>query len=157
MGVIITISEPDLQVLAEQVPSVPNYTLILTVAIGVGIFLALAIVRILLQISLSVILTVLYIALIIISFFVPSDFLAVAFDSGGVTTGPMTVPFIMAMGIGLASVRSDKNAASDSFGLVALSSIGPVLAVLILGFFLNLWKLLIPLQGLQMFLQHKML
>lgn len=135
MGVIITISEPDLQVLAEQVPSVPNYTLILTVAIGVGIFLALAIVRILLQISLSVILTVLYIALIIISFFVPSDFLAVAFDSGGVTTGPMTVPFIMAMGIGLASVRSDKNAASDSFGLVALSSIGPVLAVLILGCF----------------------
>ena len=78
------------------------------IAIGVGIFLALAIVRILLQISLSVILTVLYIALIIISFFVPSDFLAVAFDSGGVTTGPMTVPFIMAMGVGLASVRSDK-------------------------------------------------
>ena len=58
-----------------------------------------------------------------------------AFDSGGVTTGPMTVPFIMALGVGLASIRSDKNAASDSFGLVALSSVGPILAVLILGLF----------------------
>ena len=137
MGMIITISEPDLQVLAGQVPSIPNYTLILTVAVGVGIFLALAILRILFQINLSTILIVLYIALIGMSFFVPKDFLAVAFDSGGVTTGPMTVPFIMAMGVGLASVRGDKNASSDSFGLVALSSVGPVLAVLILGCFYN--------------------
>ncbi len=135
MGFIITISEPDLQVLAEQVPSVPNWILILTVAAGVGIFLALAIVRIFFQINLSYLLIALYAGLLIASFFVPGDFLAVAFDSGGVTTGPMTVPFIMAMGIGLASIRSDKNAASDSFGLVALSSIGPILAVLLLGCF----------------------
>lgn len=135
MGVIITISEPDLQVLAEQVPAVPNQVLILTVAVGVGIFLALAILRIKMQISLSKLLIILYCLLIVISFVVPKDFVAVAFDSGGVTTGPMTVPFIMAMGVGLASVRSDKNAASDSFGLVALSSIGPILAVLILGCF----------------------
>ncbi len=137
MGAIITISEPDLQVLAEQVPAIPNLTLILTVAVGVGIFLALAILRILFQINLSSILIVLYIALIGMSFFVSKDFLAVAFDSGGVTTGPMTVPFIMAMGVGLASVRGDKNASSDSFGLVALSSVGPILAVLILGFFFS--------------------
>lgn len=137
MGAIITISEPDLQVLAEQVPSIPNYTLILTVAAGVGIFLAVAILRILFQIHLSTILIILYIALIGMSFLVSKDFLAVAFDSGGVTTGPMTVPFIMAMGVGLASVRGDRNASSDSFGLVALSSIGPVLAVLILGFFFH--------------------
>ncbi len=135
MGAIITISEPDLQVLAEQVPSVPNLVLILTVAIGVGIFLALAIVRIKYKISLSILLTVLYSALVIGSFFIPKEFLAVAFDSGGVTTGPMTVPFIMAVGIGIASVRSDKSSASDSFGLVALSSIGPILAVLVLGCF----------------------
>ncbi|MCM1046195.1 MAG: DUF1538 domain-containing protein [Candidatus Gastranaerophilales bacterium] len=135
MGAIITISEPDLQVLAQQVPSIPNRTLILTVAVGVGIFLAVAIVRILFQISLSTILIFLYIVLIGMSFLVSRDFLAVAFDSGGVTTGPMTVPFIMAMGLGLASVRGDKNASSDSFGLVALSSVGPVLAVLILGCF----------------------
>lgn len=135
MGVIITVSEPDLQVLAEQVPSVPNMFLILTVAVGVGIFLALAIIRIKFRIDLSRLLIVLYIVLIGASFFVPKEFLAVAFDSGGVTTGPMTVPFIMALGVGLASVRSDKNSASDSFGLVALSSIGPILAVLLLGCF----------------------
>ena len=135
MGVIITISEPDLQVLAEQVPSVPNYTLIFTVAIGVGVFLALAILRIRYQVDLSMMLIIFYLFLLGISCFVPKDFLAVAFDSGGVTTGPMTVPFIMALGVGLASVRSDKNAASDSFGLVALSSVGPILAVLVLGCF----------------------
>ena len=137
MGAIITMSEPDLQVLARQVPSIPNYSLIMTVAVGVGIFLAIAILRILLQINLSTILTLFYIVLIGMSFFVPKDFLAVAFDSGGVTTGPMTVPFIMAMGVGLASVRGDRNASSDSFGLVALSSVGPILAVLILGCFYN--------------------
>lgn len=135
MGAIITISEPDLQVLAQQVPSVPNHVLILTVAVGVGIFLALAIIRIKFQLDLSKMLIVFYLVLIVVSFFVPKDFLAVAFDSGGVTTGPMTVPFIMAMGVGLASVRNDKNSASDSFGLVALSSVGPILAVLILGCF----------------------
>lgn len=135
MGVIITVSEPDLQVLAGQVPSVPNMMLIMTVAVGVGLFLALAIVRIRYKISLSMLLIVCYLALILVSMFVPKEFLAVAFDSGGVTTGPMTVPFIMAMGVGLASVRSDKNAANDSFGLVALSSVGPILAVLILGCF----------------------
>jgi len=135
MGVIITVSEPDLQVLAGQVPSVPNMVLIMTVAVGVGLFLALAIVRIRYKISLSMLLIVCYLVLILVSAFVPKEFLAVAFDSGGVTTGPMTVPFIMAMGVGLASVRSDKNAANDSFGLVALSSVGPILAVLILGCF----------------------
>lgn len=137
MGAIITISEPDLQVLAEQVPSVSNMILVLTVAVGVGIFLAMAILRILFQITFSTILIVIYIFLIGLSFFVAKDFLAVAFDSGGVTTGPMTVPFIMAMGVGLASVRSDKNAADDSFGLVALSSIGPILAVMLLGCFFH--------------------
>ena len=135
MGAIITISEPDLQVLAEQVPSVPNRVLILTVAVGVGLFLALAIVRIKFQIDLSKMLIILYGLLIGASFLVPKEFMAVAFDSGGVTTGPMTVPFIMAMGIGLASRRTDKNSTSDSFGLVALSSIGPILAVLVLGCF----------------------
>lgn len=135
MGAIITVSEPDLQVLAQQVPSVPNLTLILTVAVGVGIFLALAILRIRYNVSLSAMLIVLYGVLLVGSFFIPKEFLAVAFDSGGVTTGPMTVPFIMALGVGLASVRSDKNSSSDSFGLVALSSVGPILAVLILGLF----------------------
>ena len=135
LGFLITISEPDLQVLAGQVPAVPNMTLILSVAAGVGAFLVLALLRMLLGVALPPMLVGSYVLVFALAFFVPRDFLAVAFDSGGVTTGPMTVPFIMAMGVGLASVRGDKNASSDSFGLVALSSVGPILAVLILGMF----------------------
>ena len=135
MGLLITIAEPDLQVLSNQVPSVPNATLIWTVAMGVGLFLVFAVVRIMLKINLSVMLMVLYLIVLLISLFVPKNFLAVAFDSGGVTTGPMTVPFIMAMGIGLSAMRGDKDASKDSFGLVALSSIGPILAVMLLGCF----------------------
>lgn len=135
MGAIITIAEPDLQVLANQVPSIPNPVLIWTVAVGVGVFLVVAALRILFKISLARMLCILYAALFLLSFAAPADFVPVAFDSGGVTTGPMTVPFIMAMGIGLSAARSDKNGASDSFGLVAFSSIGPILTVLLLGIF----------------------
>lgn len=137
VGLVITIAEPDLQVLAEQVPSIPNDVLIYTVSIGVGIMLVLAVLRILFKISLSNLLLVLYLLLFAVSFFVPADFIAVSFDAGGVTTGPITVPFIMALGVGLASVRSDKDAGGDSFGLVAICSVGPILAVLILGMFYN--------------------
>lgn len=135
MGVIITIAEPDLQVLANQVPSIPNETLIWTVALGVGAFLVLAVLRILFKLRLSLLLFILYIAVFLLSFVAPADFISVAFDSGGVTTGPMTVPFIMAIGVGLSSIRSDKNGASDSFGLVSLCSIGPIAMVLLLGIF----------------------
>ena len=133
MGMVITISEPDLQVLAQQVPSIPNLTLILAVAIGVGAFLILAVLRMLLGIPLSYILLAFYGIIFVLTLFVPADFLAIAFDSGGVTTGPMTVPFIMSFGVGIAAIRSDRHAEDDSFGLVALCSIGPILAVLILG------------------------
>lgn len=133
MGVIITIAEPDLQVLAGQVPSIPSTTLIWTVALGVGIFLVVAVLRIMFQVSLSVLLIILYTALFLLSFVAPADFIAVAFDSGGVTTGPMTVPFIMAIGVGLSSMRSDRDGASDSFGLVSLCSVGPIAMVLLLG------------------------
>ena len=133
LGFIITISEPDLQVLAQQVPAVPNLTLILAVACGVGVFLVVALLRMLFSIALPPLLVCFYAVIFILAFFVPKEFLSVAFDSGGVTTGPMTVPFIMALGIGFSAVRSDKYAETDSFGLVSLCSIGPVLAVLLLG------------------------
>ena len=132
IGVIVTVSEPDLQVLATQVPGVPNMTLIGAVAVGVGVFLVIALLRILFRIPLNQLLIGSYIVVFVLAAFVPQEFLAVAFDSGGVTTGPMTVPFIMALGLGVSSIRSDKNAAQDSFGLVALCSVGPILAVLIL-------------------------
>ncbi len=133
MGFVITISEPDLQVLAEQVPSVPNMVLILAVALGVAVFLVFAILRMLLGVPLSYLLVGFYALIFLLTIFVPADFLAVAFDSGGVTTGPMTVPFIMSFGIGIAAIRSDRHAADDSFGLVSMCSIGPILAVLLLG------------------------
>ena len=133
LGFLITISEPDLQVLAGQVPAVPNMTLILSVAAGVGAFLVLALLRMLLGVALPPMLVGSYVLVFALAFFVPRDFLAVAFDSGGVTTGPMTVPFIMALGVGISAIRSDRHAADDSFGLVALCSIGPILAVLALG------------------------
>lgn len=133
MGMIITISEPDLQVLAQQVPSIPNIIIILAVASGVGVFLVFALLRMLFAISLPNMLIVFYAIVFVMTLFVPADFLAVAFDSGGVTTGPMTVPFIMALGVGISSIRSDKHAADDSFGLVSLCSVGPIIAVLLLG------------------------
>ena len=137
MGFIITISEPDLQVLAQQVPSIPNLVLILAVALGVGIYLVIALLRMLIGIPLSYLLVFFYGIIFILAFFVPGDFLSVAFDSGGVTTGPMTVPFIISFGIGVSAIRSDKHAEDDSFGLVALCSIGPILSVLILGMIFN--------------------
>ena len=135
LGILITVAEPDLQVLAEQIPSIPNMVLILTVAIGVGIFLMLALVRIVFGIPLARLLLIAYVLVFMLAFFVPVNFIPAAFDSGGVTTGPITVPFIMALGVGLAAIRSDRRSAEDSFGLVALCSIGPILAVLILSLF----------------------
>lgn len=134
LGMLITIAEPDLTVLAQQVPAIPNWVLIFTVAAGVGLFLSVALLRVMRKIPLSLLLVGCYlVAFVLAVVFTPNDFIPVSFDSGGVTTGPITVPFIMALGVGLASVRNDKNATSDSFGLVALCSIGPILSVLILG------------------------
>ena len=134
LGVAITVAEPDLQVLAANVPNIDTTVLIITVSVGVGIFLLLSMLRILLVIPLRWMLLVFYALIFILAALVDKDFLAVAFDSGGVTTGPMTVPFIMALGVGVSSIRSDSHAQTDSFGLVALCSIGPILAVMLLGF-----------------------
>jgi hypothetical protein len=137
MGFIVTIAEPDLQVLAEQVPAISDPVLIYTVCVGVGLFLILAILRILFKISFSLLLFILYGLVIVLSIFTPTNFVAVAFDAGGVTTGPITVPFIMAMGLGLAMIRADKDSKDDSFGLVTICSIGPILAVMLLGIIYN--------------------
>lgn len=133
LGLVITVSEPDLQVLAEQVPAVPGYILIIAVAAGVGFFLVIAILRMLFGMSLPPMLLIAYALVFIMAYFVPGEFLSVAFDSGGVTTGPMTVPFIMAFGVGISAIRNDERAAEDSFGLVSLCSVGPIIAVLIMG------------------------
>ena len=132
MGVLVTVAEPDLTVLASQVPGIPNMVLIWTVALGVGLFMVISFLRTLFKVPLRAVLLVSYILVFGLSFFIPRNMLAVAFDSGGVTTGPITVPFIMALGLGLSAVRGDKED-SDSFGTVSLASVGPILAVLVLG------------------------
>lgn len=135
LGAAVTIAEPDLQVLAQNVPHINSTVLIVTVGVGVGFFLSLCMLRILLGIRLRWLLLISYAVVIIAAVFVDPSQWGIAFDSGGVTTGPMTVPFILALGVGVSNIRSDSKAESDSFGLVALCSIGPVLSVLLLSFF----------------------
>ena len=137
VGVMITISEPDLTVLAEQISSINKWVLIFSVALGVGMMLVVAMLRILFKIKLKYLLIFFYAIVFILAFFVPKSFLALSFDSGGVTTGPMTVPFIMALGVGVSAIRADKDADNDSFGLVALCSVGPIIAVMLLGIINN--------------------
>ena len=133
VGVMITVSEPDLQVLANQISSIPNLVLIFAVGLGVGILLVIAMLRVLFRVRLKYLLLFFYAVVFILAFFVPKNFLAISFDSGGVTTGPMTVPFIMALGVGVASISADDGTGDDNFGMVALCSVGPILAVMILG------------------------
>ena len=140
MGLLITIAEPDLQVLAKQVASVMNGTaLIVTVGVGVGLFLIVSILRIVFQRRLAMILMLFYMLMFAVALLMSANgnlaLMPMAFDSGGVTTGPITVPFIMALCVGISGVLGDRHSQQNSFGMVALCSVGPVLAVLLLGTF----------------------
>lgn len=140
LGMLITVAEPDLQVLANQVSSIMNgKLLVFVVGFGVGTFLIIAIMRIVLKKPLSILLMLFYMLLFALALILAVNdnlaLLPMAFDSGGVTTGPITVPFIMALGIGISNVLGDHHSQENSFGLVSLCSIGPILAVLTLGIF----------------------
>jgi hypothetical protein len=138
IGFAVTIAEPDVQVLATQVtalmPSLDRRLLLFMIAVGVGIFLLVGTGRIVLQVSLRVLLVIFYVLLFALCAFVDQVFVGVAFDAGGATTGPVTVPFIMALGIGVASTAQKKKGDDSSFGLVGLASIGPISAVALMGF-----------------------
>ncbi|WP_084243900.1 DUF1538 domain-containing protein [Planomicrobium okeanokoites] len=140
LGIVVTIAEPDLRVLATQIDNVSDgaisaTVLILSVSLGLAIFVALAMVRTLFNIPLHFVLLAGYAAVFLLSFFVPEAFVPISFDSGGVTTGPMAVPFILALGVGVASSLRprDSKDGTEGFGLIGLASIGPILAVMILG------------------------
>ena len=148
LGVLVTIAEPDLQVLGNQMPKSTMFTLFgidfsggqvlgYAVALGVGLFLMFAVIRVLFGWSLSRIFILLYLIVFILAAFTQKEYLAVSFDSGGVTTGPITVPFILALGVGIASVRGGESSKDDSFGFVALCSVGPIMTVLIMGMFVD--------------------
>ena len=144
IGILVTISEPDLVILAEQVSGMENMILILTVSVGVGIFLAIAVMRIVFNWNLTVIMIVFYAIAFILSFFVDDSFLSLAFDSGGVTTGPMTVPFIMSIGAGVSMSKVSGDDRGDSFGITGLCSIGPIISVLVLGIVMKVEGTYIP-------------
>ena len=142
MGVLITIAEPDLTVLANQVKDAINGTaLIYAVGIGVGVFLLIAVIKIVFHIPLSSVLMFFYLLMFSIALIAEINgkgiFLALSFDSGGVTTGPITVPFIMALGVGIAATLGGKNVSENSFGLIAMCSVGPMIAVLVLALTAN--------------------
>lgn len=137
IGLLVTIAEPDLSVLATQVPAVSSDVLIWTVGIGVGIFLLIATLRMLFQIKYAYILIFLCVISFVIAYFVPGEFVPLAFDSGGVTTGPLSVPFIIALGAGLSAMRNDAKKKEDTFGMISFCSVGPVIIVLLLGLIYN--------------------
>ena len=133
IGIIVTIAEPDLLVLANQVPWINRWVFIISIGVSVGVCLVVAVLRIILKVKLQYILAACYGIILILMFFVPKTFLPLAFDASGVTTGPISVPFIMSFGLGIAAVRSGESNKDDGFGLIALCSIGPIVALMILG------------------------
>lgn len=133
IGAIMTMAEPDLLVLANQVPWLNRWTFLIIIGVSVGICLMIAILRIILKVKLQYILAFFYGIILILMFFVPKAFLPLAFDASGVTTGPISVPFIMSFGLGISAVRAGESNKDDGFGLVALCSIGPIIALMIWG------------------------
>jgi hypothetical protein len=138
LGIAVTVAEPDVRVLATQIEEVSeggitSLILILSVGLGVGIFVGLAMVRTIYKISLPYLLIPGYLLVFILAYLTPETFLPISFDAGGVTTGPLAVPFILALGVGVASIMRENDSSGEGFGLVALASIGPILAVLLLG------------------------
>lgn len=143
IGFIITIAEPDVQVLTGQVsavnPSIKSTTLLIMIALGIGFFVSLGLLRTVLQIPIKFLFVGFYVVVFILAFLAPQEYFAIAFDASGATTGPMTVPFIMALGMGVAAVKSNKSSDSkaDNFGLTGLASIGPIVAVLLMGLMMS--------------------
>lgn len=138
LGFMVTIAEPDLMVLAEQVPGISSkWVILITVSLGTGVFLLLATIRIIFRWNIRTILIISYAIALFLCLFAPNNFLPLAFDTIGVTTGAVSVPFIMSFGLGICAVRSGKNNQEDGFGLVALASIGPVIAILIVSLFIK--------------------
>jgi hypothetical protein len=137
-GFIVTIAEPDVRVLTGMVEGVSNGSiaqnpLIIVIAAGVGFFVATAMLRIILGVPIAYLLGAGYTIVLLLSLVTPADFLSIAFDAGGVTTGPLTVPVILALGLGISSVLGGRSTLSDGFGLIGLASIGPIIGVMAVG------------------------
>lgn len=138
LSFMATVAEPDVRVLSAMIDSVSDDSitrnaLIISIAFGVGFFVSVSMLRIVYGVPIKYLLTAGYLVVIVLSFFTNPEYLAIAYDAGGVTTGPMTVPVILALGIGIVSVLSEKSELSEGFGLIGLASIGPILSVMLMG------------------------
>lgn len=137
-GFLATVAEPDVRVLTGLIETVSGggiapAPLILVIATGVGFFVAMAMLRIIYGVPIAYLFAAGYGTVILLSFFTPEDFLSISLDAGAVTTGPITVPFILALGIGISSVLGGRSQISDGFGLIGLASIGPIIGVMVVG------------------------
>jgi len=140
-GFLATVAEPDVRVLTNMVEmvsngAIPRDPMIISIATGVGIFVALAMLRIVLGVPITWLFAGGYLLVILLALITPEDYLQIAYDAGGVTTGPLTVPFILALGLGLSSVLAGRSALTDGFGLIGLASIGPIIGIMLLGILL---------------------
>ncbi|MCC4768961.1 DUF1538 domain-containing protein [Methanosarcina sp. DH2] len=138
LSFLTTVAEPDVRVLSSMIDSVSEDSidrnlLIISIAFGVGFFVTFSILRIIYGVPIKYLFAISYLIIIVLSFFTPREYLAISFDAGGVTTGPMTVPVIMALGIGTASVLQDRSQLSEGFGLIGFASIGPIISIMLLG------------------------
>ncbi len=137
MGVLATLAEPDLSVLASRIsPNGPDWSLIVICAVGVGIFMLVALVRVIFNKPLKYWLSIGYLFVFTLALFADKSFFSIVFDAGGVTTGVVTVPFIIAIGVSVARSLGD-NSGGDSFGYSGLCSLGTVLAVLVFSIILK--------------------
>ena len=141
LSFLVTIAEPDVRVLASLVESVSagmldRNQLMFVIGVGVGFFMVVSALRTLFGVSIKKLLAVGYSVVIGLSFFTPEEFLAISFDAGGVTTGPMTVPILLSLGVGISAVLSDRRDLSNTFGFIGLASIGPIIGVMLMGVFL---------------------
>lgn len=135
IGVVITIAEPDLAVLAASVPGMGKWSFILFVAIGFGVVMVIAIAKVIFNLKYSIIISALFVIAIVLMFFAPQAYVPISFDAGTVTTGPISTPFIIAFGMGISAMKSGKSSEEDSLGLIGLCSLGPVIAILIFSLF----------------------
>ncbi|WP_367344447.1 DUF1538 domain-containing protein [Methanomethylovorans sp.] len=138
LSFMVTVAEPDVRVLSTVIESVSESsiqgnTMIFSISLGVGFFVAASLLRIIYEVPLNHMLFVGYLIVVLLAFITPAEYLAIAYDSGGVTTGPVTVPVILALGVGISSVLRGKTELSESYGLLGLASLGPILSLMILG------------------------
>jgi hypothetical protein len=137
MGFATTTAEPDVLVLAGQVEAAARdnlsaQRLVYLIAAGVGLFVAVAMLRVVWGFSMAWQLTVVYSLMIVLSIFAPSALVPLAYDAGSVTTGVLSGPVVLALALGVSSVLSGRTAVADGFGLLGMASVGPIIVLLLL-------------------------